>query len=346
MKRILGFQNRLNQKQYKIYKWSILSFLGITTLLIFLFNIIYSNKEYIWDFIFENENLYKNINEKVFEKYLYDPLVLLVCGFGLVTSGYALQSTNKNGLAGPSTLGLFPLAALGSILASIITKKFEQIYIGYVFGIVFSLVALMFNYIFVKNAKTQKTFKPILFGFSLGAIITAVNILISNLHKDISASPIQLLGSVGVFSSIERFYVAVPISLISSIILLMISKSIQIIDYNSNLANTLGVNVNCIYWVSAICSAFIAISTVFLIGGLSLVAIIIPHLSRILFRRTNYIFQLFSSLFISGILLQSVGIIVELFKTINIIFVVATILAIPMIFLVKYEVGWKNKGAN
>nr|WP_318025188.1 iron ABC transporter permease [Ureaplasma urealyticum] len=331
------FENRLNFKRYFIYKWSIFGVLILLTSFIFLFNIIYTNKTFIWQsFYFQ-----KASSEEVFLLFFYSPIILLVCGVGLVCSGFSLQSTTRNGLAGPSTLGIFPLAALGSILSQLITKSFSNIFIGYAFGIVFSLIALGINFLFIKMTPHKKTFKPILFGFSLGAIITAINVLIANFHSSIVASPIQLLGSVGVYSSIERFYIGVPIVFISTIVLLCYAKKIQILYTSHYLAKSLGININRMYWITSICSIFIAISTTFLIGGLSLIAIVMPHLSRLLFKRTNYLFQMIAAIFLTCILLQLLGLVVEFFSKFNIVFLVATVLAIPMIVLLKWELGWK-----
>lgn len=337
MKIKLKFENKLNFKKYLIYKWSVFVVLVLLTSFIFIFNIIYTNKTFIWEsFYFQNASF-----EEVFLLFFYSPIVLLVCGAGLVCSGFSLQSTTRNGLAGPSTLGIFPLAALGNILSQLITKSFSNIFIGYVFGIIFSLFALGINFLFIRISPHKKTFKPIIFGFSLGAIITAVNILIANFNSSIVASPIQLLGSIGVYNSIERFYIGTPIVFISTIILLCYAKKIQILDTDHYLAKSLGIDVNKVFWITSTCSIFIAISTTFLIGGLSLIAIVMPHLVRLLFKRTNYLFQMIITIFLTTFLLELLGIIVEFFSKFNIVFLVATVFAIPMIVLLKWELGWK-----
>lgn len=88
------------------------------------------------------------------------------------------------------------------------------------------------------KTKTKNSNLILLFGFVLGVIISAINVLIANNNLQINVQFLEFFGSTSVFASLERFYVGIALLSFSLIILISISKQLQMLNVSYSLAIT------------------------------------------------------------------------------------------------------------
>lgn len=313
----------------KQYLYVLFSFLIILAIGLFIFNCLFYNQQWIWEIVRNNMN-------HLIINYLYFPISLLLLAPSLLLSGISLQASTKNQLAGPTTLGIFPLCVLGLLLAQIMTTTFSYLYIGFGLGLVFSILVLLIHFIII-NKYPNKPSVSLVFGFVLATVITSINVLIAINFKQVNISFLQLLGNSSIKVSTNRFILGIVTLSVGLLILVINGSKIKLINQNYDLATGLGARVNLIYWSNAVASSLIGISCCVLVGSVALVAIVMPHFGRLLFKRFNYQTQIWASILATIIFLQFAHSMVSALVKINLIYVTAFIAAIPMIILVKKQ---------
>ncbi len=254
---------------------------------------------------FYTGNKWLNPNEVISELYiqnLYINLSYLLVGFAIPIVGASIQIITQNKLAEPTTLGFYPIIYMGALLAQLTINSNA---FSYVFSILLSCSVIFINFLIVHGNPTNNTFKSVLTGFCINAIITGVNYLIIN-YSDAIGNPLSWLsGNIGAVTP-NRLIISGTILGIFTIIILFLSPYLNIINKNYLLAKVLGIKINLIYWIIAICSVMVTISGVLLIGGVILLGIVVPHMIRIILKPNNvfYLFLL-SGIFGSALLLSS-----------------------------------------
>lgn len=277
------FIAKINQtrktKKYKILIFSFLFIISICSFLTMLFINPYNPKETII-----------NSPQVVLNENLLFLLVGLVSGFGLSVAGASMQGITRNPLSGPTTLGFIPIASLG-ILVIDITRIKGQTYLYYIIPIVFSLLALLINFISLRS--NSKSYKVVLIGLIFGAFITGISSILASIYKlnfeivNIWIGQSNFSYTSGNFKWEKFIYSSILIFLAFGVILAY-SKKINIIENNVTLAKSLGINIKKIYWIIGLCSVVITVSVINLIGTIVLIGIIIPHLTRYLLNTKNY----------------------------------------------------------
>ena len=77
--------------------------------------------------------------------------------------------------------------------------------------------------------------------------------------------------------------------ILGGLLIILISKKLNIVVKVPFLAKSLGVKIDQIYWISGIASALITVSSVILVVSIAMLWIVIPHLIRKLFKTRNYL---------------------------------------------------------
>ncbi|MGL4617034.1 MAG: iron ABC transporter permease [Mycoplasmoidaceae bacterium] len=218
---------------------------------------------------------------------LLKTLVGFSAGFSLAASGAAMQSVTRNELAGPTTLGFLPAASFGIILYKIM--DFPSIPLLILFAFVFALFILAVNFFVCKiNKNDVKGYRVILIGVIIGALFSSVSIVLNTVIPKLNESLIPWLGQVSIDYNWEKASYTFPAMIIGVMIIMSISKKLNIVEKDPFLAKSLGINVDHIYWTSGIASVLITVSSVILVGSIAMIGIIVPHLIRMLFRTRNY----------------------------------------------------------
>ncbi len=292
---------------------------------------------------FYNGNRWLTPNEITSSLYinnLYLNLSYLFIGFSIPIVGASMQIITQNKLAEPTTLGFYPIIYMGILLSQLSLNSNAT---SYIFSILLSSTVILINFIIVKGNPTNNTFKSVLAGFCINAITTGLNYLIIN-YSFATGNPLAWLsGNIGVLT-FNRLVISSSIAIFFTIIILLLSSYLNIINKNYLLAKVLGIKINLIYWIIAICSIMVTISSVLLIGGVILLGIIVPHIIRIILKPNN-VFNLFilSGIFGSTMLLSSWWL-VELisynfFVMLNINFLSSIFAIFVFVYLLKTNKG-------
>ncbi|WP_031488843.1 iron chelate uptake ABC transporter family permease subunit [Ureaplasma canigenitalium] len=313
----------------------ILSFLFFCSLITYFCNIFY----------FQDIPLVTTFNsltsKEILFKYFYTPTLLMVAGIGLSVVGFSLQAINKNQLASPSMMGIYPITVFAFLILQITKNNSLITYLGFFLAILFCSILLLINYYFQTKNTGKFTEKPLLFGFGLGVVFSGINLVLASYVKNENISFVQLISNSVVYYSVDNFVISLVLITLSTVTLFIINKHINIMDIEFKYARVVGVRVNLIYFLVSLCAILISVSTVLSLGSISLIATIMPFFSRLIFKKQNYMIKNIGAGLIANIFLQLNGILVEFFLSINLVFLVASFLAIPLIFLVRYQIRRK-----
>lgn len=212
------------------------------------------------------------------------PRILLATfvGAGLSVSGLIFQQAFKNPIASPDILGVTAGASFGAALGIILPFKFPAIV--QVFAFVFGMLAVSIVYILKKASRDNNILYLVLSGIIVSAFFSALLSMIKYL-----ADPYQQLPSI-VFWTMGGLYRANWINAIASglvvipsiIILNKLRFKLKMLSLNDDMAKTMGMEVskfrNCILCLVSLVVCF----CVSICGTISWIALIVPHITRII----------------------------------------------------------------
>ncbi|EDU06137.1 iron ABC transporter permease [Ureaplasma urealyticum] len=275
-----------------------------------VFLILFCSSFFLIDLFFTGNHL--NDVKRMFENsslsnstYIFVPVANIIAGFSLGVGSISIQITSKNILSGPSTLGFTPMTILASTISFIITSSgvFSTVLV-YCLGLIFSFVVIGVNFILVRSNFLENNFKPILVAFGIGALVTGINIVLIATHDNLKiVGWWRFIAINNTLINNYRMIVSSVLMVISTIILLFLSPYLNIIKKDYLLAKSLGIKVNLIYWLVAICVVIITISSSILLGIIALLGVIVGIITQTIFKKTHaLLLMVLAGLFGSGIL--------------------------------------------
>lgn len=279
----------------KTKKWKniIISSSLITWLIFFVFSFFFSNFKF-------------NIPNEV---YIWQIISASIVGITLPFSGYGMQGVTRNEMSGPTTLGFLPITTTGLILFLFLDKFFPHtfgIYMQYIFSIILSFIILFFIF-YITYIKNKSNNTIILLGLMIGILFGSLNGLLIFLFPEFSISSSPFLGQLQIIFDWKRFYISVPINIIGTLMILINCKKINIIQNNSDLANSLGINQKRVFWMTSFASILISVGSIYLIGSIMGIAIVIPNVIKRVCGCNKFLFiSCISSIWTSIILIFAV----------------------------------------
>lgn len=221
-----------------------------------------------------------------------------VIGCLLALSGYLMQVLLANPLADPYTLGTSGGSAVFTLLG--ILCGIDGFYlIGC--GFMGSLVSLLLLALLSGNLKNASSLQLSLIGVVLAAGWGAILNLLLILSPTAQTKSILywLFGDV----DSQQFPIFASISLIVGFVIsLIFQNDLKILSQGQLLAKTLGVDTERLQRNLIILSALLTASAVSIGGTIGFIGLIVPHLSRMLFK-TTHLSHLFCTLILGGTLL-------------------------------------------
>ncbi len=286
-----------NTKKLKIWRISFLIFFTFIFLIMLFISI--TNNGY--RFLFDDKS-------SIVSYTLLKTLIGILVGFGLTTAGCAMQGVTRNDISGPTTMGFMPAATLGIMVYQIIQKPSIPLMIC--FALVFSFLILILNFFTLKlQNNSRKDYKMILTGVIIGTLITTISSILTSLIPVINETIIPWIGTVSTNISWNNFIYCGPLILIGVLLITIISKNLNIIENDPSLAKSLGLNAEKTFWFAGLGTVLITVSSVIMVGSITMIGIVIPHLVRMIFRTRNYKFIIpFSGLISSFIMMLSLWI--------------------------------------
>lgn len=227
-------------------------------------------------------------------------LLGLIIGCSLAISGAVIQGVVRNPLASPDVIGISKGASLAAVIIIMLfpSAPLAVLPIGSFFGAL--IISLILSFLISKF--DVKGSNLALIGLAIGAICTAIiQFLLIRNPMDANNALVWLTGSL-YGHNISNFLSIVPWFVITLPIILILSHQLDILGLGDNVALALGARVKLLKMVLLILSVMLAGASIAVVGGISFLGLISPHIARQLVGHKNMHVVIMSG-FIGAILL-------------------------------------------
>ncbi len=248
--------------------------------LVFLFCIFGSVKFTFSEIInsfFNNEN--KSLHTIVYNIRLPRNLIAVLVGASLSVSGLLLQSVMRNPLADPGITGVSSGASVVAITVLLVLPQYTQFLP--IFALMGGAIACAIVY-FMAWKNGLNPIRIVLSGVAVNAMIGSIISLLTLIYSDrIQSALLWLNGSLSskTWDDLKNLSIYTLIGLIFSIFCI---RPANVLSLGEKTATSLGFNVNLIRLMISIAAVFLAASATSIVGIISFVGLIVPHISRML----------------------------------------------------------------
>lgn len=228
---------------------------------------------------------------------------IIITGFSLSTAGMMIQLITKNPLADPFIIGTSGGAMLAIIICDIIGFKTY----GFVYFFLISLFSITATFLAYRISMFSSLFSNILLsGIAINSFILSIIVFLIIFSRDASINFFHLgFGSFSYLSYDTVMYSVLIFSFLFFLSFFMIKYLIPI-SFDEEKAQTLGINVNRLKFILFILVSLITSVSVSISGMIGFVGLMIPHITRKLFKNENFKF-----LFVINSLLGSIFLLVS-----------------------------------
>ncbi len=219
------------------------------------------------------------------------PRVLLAAlvGAALSIAGATYQGLFRNPLADPYLIGVAQGAALGAVIGFLLPVAGVGLSLGIVPLMAFlgALGSVAVVYGLARVGKTLPMSTLILAGVALGALLGAIVAYLTLTSGQMLRSILFWLSGSFALSQWNEVYIVAPIVLLSAVVLIIFSRSLNIMQLDEEQAQQLGVNVEWLKITLLAVATLITAAAVSFAGIIGFVGIIVPHAVRLLWGPDN-----------------------------------------------------------
>ncbi|MFV0424487.1 MAG: FecCD family ABC transporter permease [Bacilli bacterium] len=227
-------------------------------------------------------------------------LVAFIIGASLSISGLCIQSLLKNPLASPYTLGVSNGAGLAATIAFVFKLNFLGVYTTQFVAFIGALITIYLVIKFVSLIDSNLTNETIvLTGMILSLFLGALISLIMLLNLEDSKRILLFLSGSIALKGWDEIILMLPFFIFCSVYLFIRSKQIDILSFGEEDAHSLGVNVKKLKREIMILTSLLTASAVAICGVIGFIGLVVPHISRKLFR-SNHVLTIPMSAIIGG----------------------------------------------
>jgi len=213
------------------------------------------------------------------------PRVILagLVGAALAIAGATYQGLFRNPLADPYLIGVAQGAALGAVVGFLLPFDWHGIGVGIIPILAFTgaLFSIAIVYGLARVGKTLPVTTLILAGVALGAFWgSIVSYLIITSGEKMHGIIFWLMGSFSL-SEWAEVRVVLPYMVVGIVVILLYSRSLNVMQLDEEQAQQLGVNVEKVKLILLAAATLITAAAVSFVGIIGFVGIIIPHAMRL-----------------------------------------------------------------
>ncbi|NOI79472.1 Fe(3+)-hydroxamate ABC transporter permease FhuB [Vibrio tubiashii] len=248
---------------------NILTALTVALIAVSLFAIMVGKNQFGWSLGF---------NQAMFELRAPRVLVALIAGIGLAFAGTIIQRISNNPMASPEVLGISSGAALAlvlGILFGIAVGREQQMLLGTLGAVSVTAVVWLMG--------RKHNFAPtqtLLTGIALSAGLDALlRIAMSSGHDNASALLTWLSGSTYLVAHNDVVLLAIGVTFVGAIAL-SLNRWIELIGLGEVTANSIGMNATVVRLVLLLLVAALTTLCTIVIGPLSFIGLLAPHMAR------------------------------------------------------------------
>ncbi|WP_425667549.1 Fe(3+)-hydroxamate ABC transporter permease FhuB [Vibrio tubiashii] len=248
---------------------NILAALTVALITVSLFAIMVGKNQFGWSLGF---------NQAMFELRAPRVLVALIAGIGLAFAGTIIQRISNNPMASPEVLGISSGAALALVLGTlfgIAVGREQQMLLGTIGAVSVTAVVWLMG--------RKHNFAPtqtLLTGIALSAGLDALlRIAMSSGHDNASALLTWLSGSTYLVAHNDVVLLAIGVTFVGAIAL-SLNRWIELIGLGEVTANSIGMNATVVRLVLLLLVAALTTLCTIVIGPLSFIGLLAPHMAR------------------------------------------------------------------
>lgn len=232
-------------------------------------------------------------------------LLAFMVGSILALAGMIFQNIFRNSLATPYTLGVSSGAAAATVFA--MKMKLSLVFLGlngiYVYGFAGAVVSIFIILGIARMVKSFSIYTLLMSGIALNFFFSSNILLVQYLVKYTETVSVLrwLMGGLTV-SGYSEIVFLFPLYLFFVILTFSIKNELMLISGGDQFAHSKGLNVKKFRIFIFITVAFLVGVVVSISGPIGFVGLIVPHISRLIFKN-NFKLVTFFTLFIGGLLL-------------------------------------------
>lgn len=213
-------------------------------------------------------------------------LLALAIGGGLSVAGAVFQAILKNPLAEPYILGISSGGTFGAVLSFLIGFSFAGTQVLAFSG---AILVVLLVYTLGKRFGELDPNVLLLSGVMIGAFFSAAILLIMTmLDNTLRNAVFWLIGNISLANPDSVYYI-LPVSLITSFVMILNSHKYNLLTLGDMEASLLGVNTNRLKSLSYIMTSIMIGAIVSISGIIGFVGLLVPHVCRMLFGMDNRI---------------------------------------------------------
>ena len=221
----------------------------------------------------------KMVTTIVYKMRLPRNILAVLVGANLAVSGILLQSVMKNPLADPGITGVSTGASVAAIIILLVAPQFTSILpiAAFIGGAIACMLVFLMAY---KNG--LKPGRIVLAGVAINTILGGVISYLSTMYSDrIQSAMLWLNGSLATktWADVEMLLVY---SIVGIIVSLLLIRSANVLQLGDDAATNLGFNVNLTRLLISVVAVFLAATSTAVVGVISFVGLIVPHISKML----------------------------------------------------------------
>lgn len=236
----------------------------------------------------------------IFKMRLPRNLLAVLVGANLAVAGLLLQAVMKNPLADPGITGVSSGASVGAIIILLLSPA--QINILPLVAFIGGGIACLMVYMMAWKKGLQPN-RIVLAGVAINTILGGIISFFSTMYSDrIQSAMLWLNGSLATktWADVELLIGYSIIGLIASLFLI---RSVNILQLGDEAAINLGLNINKARLYISVVAVFLAATSTAVVGIISFVGLIVPHISRMIMGNNHKYTLPFSMVLGSSVLL-------------------------------------------
>ncbi len=221
----------------------------------------------------------KVVTTIVYKMRLPRNILAALVGANLAVAGILLQSVMKNPLADPGITGVSTGASVAAIIILLLAPKYTNILpiVAFVGGAIACILVFLMAY---KNG--IKPGRIVLAGVAVNTILGGVISFLSTMYSDrIQSAMLWLNGSLATktWADVNMLF---GYSIVALIVSLLLIRSANVLQLGDEAATNLGFNVNLTRLLISGVAVFLAAISTSVVGVISFVGLIVPHISRMI----------------------------------------------------------------
>lgn len=221
----------------------------------------------------------KVVTTIVYKMRLPRNILAAIVGANLAVAGILLQSVMKNPLADPGITGVSTGASVAAIIILLLAPKYTNILpiVAFVGGAIACILVFLMAY---KNG--IKPGRIVLAGVAVNTILGGVISFLSTMYSDrIQSAMLWLNGSLATktWADVNMLF---GYSIVALIVSLLLIRSANVLQLGDEAATNLGFNVNLTRLLISGVAVFLAAISTSVVGVISFVGLIVPHISRMI----------------------------------------------------------------